>query len=152
MNCKQKVNSHLELAKQIARQAEARAESQSIIRGESNVDAVQKSKSQHQSKPVDKKQIRKCYNCGYEHPPENCPAKNAECHFCKKIGHFRKVCKKRLRLAQVREIHDHHTYEEEEDFLGELHHINAVDDNSWSAEVKVNGKLTSSKLDTGASV
>ena len=44
-----KANLTLDLAKQIARQAEARAENQSIIRGETVVSAIRTSKSQSQN-------------------------------------------------------------------------------------------------------
>ena len=37
---------------------------------------------------------RSCYYCGYEmHPRPQCPARDKECDFCKKKGHFASVCK-----------------------------------------------------------
>lgn len=36
----------------------------------------------------------KCYYCGYKsHPRNRCPARDATCDRCKKIGHYSKVCK-----------------------------------------------------------
>ena len=42
---------------------------------------------------------RKCMRCGKpEHQPgQKCPAKNAKCKDCHKIGHFHKVCQSRKR-------------------------------------------------------
>ena len=77
-----------------------------------------------------------------------CPARSAEYAFCKKKGHNKAVCRKRL--TQVRQVDDHDT--EEEDFLGHILQINYVDKCSWSADVKINGELHSFKLDTGVSV
>jgi len=34
-----------------------------------------------------------CYFCGqHNHPRKECPAKDATCNYCNKIGHFYKVC------------------------------------------------------------
>ena len=38
-----------------------------------------------------------CYFFGNaQHPYKNCPAKDAVCNFCQKVGHYFKVCQKRL--------------------------------------------------------
>ena len=44
----------------------------------------------------------KCMRCGkHEHQPgQRCPAKNAECKDCHKIGHFHKVCQSKKRATQ----------------------------------------------------
>ena len=45
-----------------------------------------------------------CFRCGNKHSQsEKCPAINARCQYCKKEGHFKKVCMKR-RLKQVDQI------------------------------------------------
>ena len=49
MNCRAKANLTLDLAKQIARQAEARAENQPVIRGETVVNAAHRSKPHFQT-------------------------------------------------------------------------------------------------------
>ena len=37
---------------------------------------------------------QKCYFCGYKrHPRSKCPARDASCKRCNKLGHFAKVCK-----------------------------------------------------------
>ena len=40
---------------------------------------------------------QKCFYCGFDYPhvTRPCPAKEANCNFCSKKGHFAKVCKKR---------------------------------------------------------
>ena len=38
-----------------------------------------------------------CHKCGDKHTKGSCPAKYAKCYFCKKIGHYTKVCRKKLR-------------------------------------------------------
>ena len=36
----------------------------------------------------------KCYFCGYnKHPRQRCPAEEATCNKCQKMGHFAKVCR-----------------------------------------------------------
>ena len=48
--------------------------------------------------PQKKKASHKpCHKCGDEHTRGSCPAKYAKCYFCKKIGHYTKVCRKKLR-------------------------------------------------------
>ena len=44
----------------------------------------------------------KCMRCGkHEHlPGQRCPAKNAKCKDCHKIGHFHKVCQSKKRATQ----------------------------------------------------
>ena len=44
----------------------------------------------------------KCMRCGkHEHQPgQRCPAKNAKCKDCHKIGHFHKVCQNKKRATQ----------------------------------------------------
>ena len=36
-----------------------------------------------------------CGNCGRAHPPRACSAYKDSCKFCGKIGHWKKVCRKR---------------------------------------------------------
>ena len=44
-----------------------------------------------QTKPY--KSRKSCYRCGGEYPhSQQCPAFKQGCHFCKKTGHFEKVC------------------------------------------------------------
>ena len=76
--------------------------------GQNNSEAQGSSNSSHQSRkpPV---MEDKCMRCGrQEHQlGQRCPAKNAKCKDCHKIGHFHKVCqskkraKKRVNLVQT---------------------------------------------------
>ena len=53
------------------------------------VEAISSTKKKASHKP--------CHKCGDEHIKGNCPVKYATCYFCKKIGHYAKVCRKKLR-------------------------------------------------------
>ena len=55
---------------------------------------IQYSSANHQQTQQSK--FRGCMRCGGKHAKTDaCPAKNAQCNFCRKIGHFMKVCLKR---------------------------------------------------------
>ena len=55
-----------------------------------------------------------CPKCGGSHrKPETCPAKSAECRYCGKTGHFKKVCFKR-KQKQLHEINNAPEYEDQE--------------------------------------
>ena len=55
-----------------------------------------------------------CPKCGGSHQkPETCPAKFAECRYCGKTGHFKKVCFKR-KQKQLHEINNAPEYEDQE--------------------------------------
>lgn len=48
---------------------------------------------------------KSCFGCGQgPHARDKCPAKSAQCHFCKKIGHFAKVCLAKKRKQGVHEV------------------------------------------------
>ena len=38
-----------------------------------------------------------CSRCGYNHPGKPCPAKTKHCNHCKKIGHFEKQCRMKVK-------------------------------------------------------
>ena len=45
--------------------------------------------------------VRICRRCGYNHSPDNrCPAEGKYCNFCHGIGHFERVCFKKLRQSK----------------------------------------------------
>ena len=46
-----------------------------------------------QTRTFDKPTIRKCWRCGFEHIPFDCPAKNVRCFNCNWLGHYNKVCR-----------------------------------------------------------
>ena len=42
-----------------------------------------------------------CRRCGYNHSPDcRCPAEGKHCNFCHGIGHFERVCFKKLRQSK----------------------------------------------------
>ncbi|PFX17897.1 Retrovirus-related Pol polyprotein from transposon 17.6 [Stylophora pistillata] len=46
-----------------------------------------------------------CRNCGWgPHSRDQCPAKNATCHYCHKVGHLAKVCLSKLKKKDVHDI------------------------------------------------
>ncbi|XP_067685860.1 uncharacterized protein [Haliotis asinina] len=47
---------------------------------------------------------QQCYRCGGEYVfshADKCPARNAKCHFCQKVGHFHQVCRARSRSNTI---------------------------------------------------
>ena len=69
--------------------------------GQNNSGAHGSSNSSHQSRKPPGME-GKCMRCGkQEHQPgQRCPAKNAKCKDCHKIGHFHKVCQTKKRAKQ----------------------------------------------------
>ena len=57
------------------------------------------------SQPKQHKSGKSCYRCGGEYPhSQHCPALKKECNFCKKTGHFEKVCLRKRDRKQVRQL------------------------------------------------
>ena len=89
-----------------------------------------------------------CNRCGYNaaksHASGKCPAKDARCRHCNKIGHFQNVCqqKKDVGLVQKDALTDM--------FLGSIEaEINLQ---PWYEELDVNSSKITFKLDSGADV
>ena len=57
------------------------------------------SKSAPNTKPND--HWNPCYRCGRKHNGTTCPAKDWDCHHCKKKGHVRKMCRQRNKDQQT---------------------------------------------------
>ena len=108
----------------------------------------------------DKKQTKKCRNCGNDWPHEGgqrkCPAFNKSCDKCGKLNHFAKVCKStvtdesvssqpRNRARTVQEDND----ESENDYTFS---VNTKTDKSPQTVVKINTVDTNMLIDTGATV
>lgn len=58
---------------------------------------------------------KQCFKCGGAYPHEKtCPARDAECRSCKKLGHFAKLCKARQNNGKhVRQMNDHNMDDDE---------------------------------------
>lgn len=92
----------------------------------------------------------KCQKCGRgPHDKQNCPAKDAECFTCKKMGHFSTVCRNKKSVRQV---------DQDKFFLGslELEDENGVrtvqGKDLWRATITTIGKPVEYRIDTGADV
>lgn len=84
-----------------------------------------------------------CYKCGGpSHPRAECPANDAKCRGCGKIGHYQRVCKSKTVVGCIEEE------EEKSFFLGSV----SCKNNMWAADVQIKGKVLKFKLDTGADV
>ena len=110
----------------------------------------QRSSDYNQRKKYGEEKYSKCGRCGKSpsHNRQDCPAKDAECRKCSKIGHYANVCRTKAGVRYVVEE------EEDESFLGtiETESVNQIEDDKWHAKIKVNGKLINFRLDTGADV
>ena len=96
-----------------------------------------------QQKPHTLSNGPRCSRCGRQplHARRDCPAGEAKCRKCGKVGHWQVQCRsKSIREAEI---------DEEFLFNGELC-INQVTQDAWKATVEVNGNDTTFKLDTGA--
>lgn len=92
---------------------------------------------------------RMCYRCGKFHAREDrCPARNAECHSCKKLGHFAAVCRSYI----VNEVSTHAEGNEQtprEHYLGAITQVTDSND-AWTVKLPILGVLVNFKIDTGA--
>ena len=146
----------LEKAKKQIGQREAVHEQQQELKGDepSSADAVQRGgrryyKRQRQSgvrnAPRKIPSVKKCMRCGKEsHPREQCPAKDAECHRCKRKGHYEAVCRsKTVAGAMSADAMD----------VAFLDNVSpGKQETIWLATIQLNGKQIPFKLDTGAEV
>jgi len=91
-----------------------------------------------------------CYFCGNARPPrKNCPAKDAACNFCQKVGHYFKVCQKRLGNRSIDAIKK--TAAIQGPKLATFS-ASEISNNTWVlCNVKINGIVAKSLLDTGSS-
>ena len=96
----------------------------------------------------------KCSRCGRgPHSRQQCPARDAECHNCKKKGHYSAKCFQRT-IADV-DVTANVIAEKETD-LYDMANLNTVldseKDTTWSCTVLLNDQEVKFKLDTGADV
>ena len=152
----------LDEAKKQIRQREAVREQQQELKGApaKDLEAVQHSsrrfnrqRNQRQKFPFGSKGVprkpaditRRCTRCGKDtHPRDQCPAKDAECHRCKRKGHFEAMCFAKSVAGTVE------TDSMDTAFLDHL--TSAQQETVWLTSIQLNGKQTPFKLDTGAEV
>ena len=94
------------------RQSEAVKKQQSVVRGEvlreSTIETVKTCRQPRGLKPRNKftrpaPRPQGCTRCG-QSPPygrQQCPAKEAICHKCRKKGHYKSCCKTRVSIREV---------------------------------------------------
>ena len=148
-------------AVQISRRYEATKQAKNIVRPTTGtVESVgarhnkPKPKSS-QNKPTFKPESKqpRCSRCGgaNTHNKSECPANKSKCRYCKKLGHWEKVC--RSRPAQVTEVAEG---DSDAAFLGEIN-SRVQNDKPWKAKlhIRFGGKpehAAQFKLDSGAEV
>ena len=89
----------LQRAVDLARAEESAEKQLQRITKPCDVHAVGRHKPSGPSKP----NKEHCRNCGGKsHPREQCPARNAKCHSCRKTGHFAKACLSKKQGTQKR--------------------------------------------------
>ena len=98
-----------------------------------------------------------CYRCGQKsHKANQCPHKETTCHYCNKVGHLKKVCRK-LRQAEkmagastVKQVDATASQSTESEYrlfqIGKSHHT------PITVEVLLDGQPHVMELDTGAAV
>ena len=141
----------LEKTVELARKWEAREVDLKAIRGDPTSQISFVSRSKQHNHGDSKRQSEKCWFCaGRRHKREECPARNAQCQKCSKIGHFAKACNGRKSHKKVQLVESHEQSDDEESipvlYVGEV----KSNKTCWEAVIFTNGNETTWKLDTGA--
>ena len=152
----------LERAVTLARQSECVKTQLPIVRGEpsgeSSIEAVKGNKLQSKSQKFPQRQVNPrfqrvntCGRCGRlgSHIQAQCPARDAVCRKCGKIGHYKSVCRSTSVKSNIRAVET-----EDSNFLGTIHSsdVLAVETNRWTKTLKLNQREILFKIDTGADV
>jgi hypothetical protein len=98
-----------------------------------------------------------CGRCGLNtHANNKCPAIGSQCNYCKKPGHWRAACRKRL-AKQVNTLQEENNYnsDECEDDVLRIYTNQDVNEptskeDKWQATLTLNGQSTTIRIDTGA--
>ena len=92
---------------------------------------------------------QKCQNCGLVHKdPTYCPAKGKQCMSCRRYGHFRSVCRSRIK-------HTNEVVEDEEDGDGASFYLGSIDcgdTDPWRIKLTINKSDINLQADSGADV
>ena len=153
----------LEKAMHMVRQTEVVRQQQDVVRGvastEAKVEAVKSTSFRRRgygrSTEMSQRTTRSlrptediCSRCGRKpsHSKFSCPAKNAKCHKCNRVGHYQTMCRSKVSVGTVDES------SEEESFLGAVHSTTSNQAKPWAVTLKMNGSPIEFKIDTGADV
>ena len=135
----------LDKAKKIIRQREAVHQQQCLLKGAEpqSIEALQhgsyrgnwrQGKTKSKGPPFTGK---KCTRCGKgAHPHDKCPAKDAECHCCKKKGHYGNMCFSKTTADSVEAAAE----SMDTAFLDNL--MPTKPDTVWFAHIQLNSKQT----------
>ena len=145
----------LETAITKARQSEAVHKQQPLLRGKQEREelpvAAVKRKPQPPKQQKGKKTTNTCSRCGRSsgHEHQQCPARDAKCRACGKLGHYCLVCRSTGKVREVRQE------EEAGAFLGAvsgtvyLGAASGCNGSKWETTVSLNGVPVKMKIDTG---
>jgi hypothetical protein len=106
----------------------------------------------------EKTKSEKCGFCGMVHVLRSCPAFGKTCNYCKKTGHFERVCraKQRQRDSRPREVNVLGEFEDGEVSDDDLLTFSVESNNeggsknAWHVQLKFGKMDLNFKLDTGA--
>lgn len=100
-----------------------------------------------------KEKKTQCRRCGdiKGHNLQQCPAREAACNYCKKKGHFARMCRnKKLCEINAATVSENSDTDDEVAFLGSL--SAETKESPWVTEINVDKCNTLFKIDTGADV
>ncbi|XP_055619020.1 uncharacterized protein LOC129764194 [Toxorhynchites rutilus septentrionalis] len=135
---------------ELCRNFELTAMQSKALSGETKVDTVKTVKKKFSGGRSEiKREVFQCNKCGRKHATQSSPAFGKECRKCRLLNHFAAMCKSKNVVHTVTESAESDAeVEEEELFIGSVE--SSKNDADWFEMVKVNNKMFSVKLDSGA--
>ena len=127
---------------------------------------TQRNKASNQKNKERKSIGKPCSKCGTEHIPMRCPAYGKQCHKCKQVNHFAKMCQKKIRDSkkpvdsvvehegQDKDLEENQDVESEEVCVDEFESffIGSLEagQKDWTETVNFGNLQVKFKLDSGA--